>query len=270
MNTAERITFKNTRGKTIVGNLRSMNPHAIVLMAPGSCSDKSSQGRFDLYARGLHEIGLSTLAIDFSGCGESDDDFLTIEKEVDDLRSAIHFIHSKGYQKIGLFGNSLGGLISLMAYSPQIVTIAMTGGLTGPMKFDWDKLLSPEQKREREEKGHITVKDCHNMHRKQVLLDQIFFQEFERVNQEQLLKNVKCPVLMIHGDGDEEERSGHQLSQSGLLYLPKGSEIKVLPGADHGFWGHIDQVADLLQNWFGDHLSRKSDPSERSIDQSHH
>lgn len=258
MNKAERITFKNTRGKTLVGNLYVTNPESIVLMAPGSCSDKSSQGRFDIYAKGLHEIGISTLAIDFSGCGESDDDFLTIEKEVDDLKSAIRLVQSEGYQKIGLFGNSLGGLISLMAYSPQISTIAMTGGLTGPVKFEWDKLLTSEQKQELQEKAHVTVKNPHNMHRKQVVLDHTFFQEFERVNQKDLLKTIKCPVLMIHGDGDEEERAGHQLSQAGLSYLPKGSEIKVLSGADHGFWGHIDQAATLLQNWFKEYLRKKT------------
>ncbi len=104
-------------------------------MAPGSCSDKSSQGRFEIYARCLQENGLSALSIDFSGCGKSDDDTLTIDKEVDDLCSAIRFVQSNGYKKIGLYGHSLGGFISLKAYSPHITTIVMIGGLTGPKKF---------------------------------------------------------------------------------------------------------------------------------------
>lgn len=36
--------------------------------------------------------------------------------------------------------------------------------------------------------------------------------------------------------------------------LPQESEIKLLPGTGHGFWGHIDEVALLLQKWFVEHL----------------
>jgi len=248
--TLKRITFQNSRGLTIVGHLYPESSEKIVIMSPGSCSDKSSQGRFDVYARSLNENGISALAIDFSGCGESDNDLLTIEKEVDDLQSAITFVRSQGYTKIGLYGNSLGGLISLIAFSPEIQTIAMTGGLTGPMKFDWDKLLTANQKQELQEHGRVTVRDSHNMHRKEVILDKTFFQDFERINQEEILRRVRCPVFMIHGDGDEEERASHQLSQLALTYLPQGSEIKLLIGAGHGFWGYIDEVADLLTKWF--------------------
>ena len=252
--TVKRVAFQNSRGLTLVGNLCPANAVKIVVMSPGSCSDKSSQGRFDLYARRLNEEGISAFAIDFSGCGESDNDLLTIEKEVDDLKAAIQCVQSQGYTKIGLYGNSLGGLISLIAFSPDIQTIAMTGGLTGPMKFDWDKLLTAGQKQELQEDGRVTVRDSHNMHRKEVMLDKTFFQNFEWINQEEILRLVTCPVFMIHGDGDEEERSGQQLSQSGLKYLPKESEIKLLLGAGHGFWGYIDEVAELLVQWFARYL----------------
>ncbi|MBI2707280.1 MAG: alpha/beta hydrolase [Proteobacteria bacterium] len=250
MTETKRITFQNSRGLTLVGHLSLESSDKIVIMSPGSCSDKSSQGRFDVYARRLNENGISALAIDFSGCGESDDDSLTIEKEVDDLKSAIKFVRSQGYTKIGLYGNSLGGLISLIAFSPDIQTIAMTGGLTGPRKFDWEKLLTVNQKQELQEYGHVTVRDSHNMDRKEVILDKTFFQDFERVNQEEILRRVSCPVFMIHGDGDEEERSGHHLSQVALTYLPQGSKIELLLGAGHGFWGYIDEVAELLTQWF--------------------
>lgn len=129
--TTESITFQNSHGKMLVGNLFLASGTAIVIMAPGFCSDKSSQGRFEVYARGLNKKGISALAIDFAGCGESDDDFLSVDKEVDDLTSAIRWVQSQGYQKVCLYGNSLGGLICLRSYSPDIKAIAMTGGGTG-------------------------------------------------------------------------------------------------------------------------------------------
>jgi pimeloyl-ACP methyl ester carboxylesterase len=72
----------------------------------------------------------SALASDFSGCGESDDDSLPVAKQVDDLRSAI--ARAQGFQRIGLFGNSLGTLICLRAYSPEIATMILMGAVTIP------------------------------------------------------------------------------------------------------------------------------------------
>ena len=78
--TVKRITFQNSRGLTLVGHLYPESADKIVIMSPASCSDKSSQGRFDVYARRLNVEGISAFALDFSGCGESDDDVLTIGK----------------------------------------------------------------------------------------------------------------------------------------------------------------------------------------------
>lgn len=254
MTDVKRITFQNSRDKTLVGNLFQVPGDAIVVMAPGFCSDKSSQGRFEVYARGLNEKGISALAIDFAGCGESDDDLLTVDKEVEDLTSAIRFVQSQGYQRIGLYGNSLGGLICLRSYSPDIKAIAMTGGGSGPMKFDWSQHFSQTQIQELQEKGYITERNARNMHRNQVMIDQQMLKDFELVDQKQLLSNIKCPVLLIHGDGDEEECSLYQLSQTGMPYLPSTSELKLIPGAAHGFWGYIDAVAEFLTEWFVQHL----------------
>lgn len=252
--TMRHITFQNSRGKLLVGNLFFVPGDAIVIMAPGFCSDKSSQGRFEVFARYLNEKGISALAIDFAGCGESDDDLLTIDKEVEDLASAIRWVQSQGYQRIGLYGNSLGGRICLRSYSPGITAIAMTGGGTGPMKFDWSQHFSQTQMQELKEKGYITERNARNMHRSQVLIEQQMLKDFEIVDQKQLLSKVKCPVLLIHGDGDEEEQSLYKLSQSGMAYLPSPSELKIIPGAAHGFWGYIDKVAELLTEWFEQHL----------------
>lgn len=212
------------------------------------------QGRFEVYARHLNEKGIAVLAIDFAGCGESDDDLITVDKEVEDLASAIRWVQSQGYQRIGLYGNSLGGRICLKAYSPEIKTIAMTGGGTGPMKFDWSQHFSQTQMQELQEKGYITERNARNMHRSQVMIDQQMLKDFELVDQEQLLSRVKCPVLLIHGDGDEEEQSLYKLSQTGMAYLSPTSELKLIHGAAHGFWGYTDEVALLLQDWFIAHL----------------
>ncbi|MBA3813314.1 MAG: hypothetical protein H0X26_02290 [Alphaproteobacteria bacterium] len=92
MTEPKRITFQNSRGLTLVGHFYPASSDKIVVIAPGFCSDKFSQGRFEIYAKSLNEKDTSALAIDFAGVGESDDDSLTIDKEVDDLKSAITFV----------------------------------------------------------------------------------------------------------------------------------------------------------------------------------
>ncbi|MBY0263988.1 MAG: hypothetical protein K2P90_00930 [Holosporales bacterium] len=69
MTNFKRITFQNSRNKTLVGHLFSVPGDAIVIMAPGFCSDKSSQGRFEVYARHLNEKGMSTLDLHKKECG---------------------------------------------------------------------------------------------------------------------------------------------------------------------------------------------------------
>lgn len=250
MSQIKRITFENSRGQTLVGHLYHTTLDRIVLMAPGFCSDKSSLGRFDIFARRFNNAGISALSIDFSGCGESDDDTLTVDKQVDDLHSAQNWIQTEGYKNIGLYGNSLGALICLRNYSSIIKTIAMTGGLTGPIQFDWSQYFSPEQMQELHEKGYITERNARNMDRTEVVIDKQLLHDFSEVDQEKVLRNVKCPVLLIHGDGDGEERLIYGLSQRGMKYLPSTSILQVIPGATHAFWGYIDEISELLTFWF--------------------
>ena len=70
-------------------------------------------------AQSLIENNFSVLRFDFSGCGESEGGKITVENEVDDLKSAINFIQEKGFSRIGLIGESLGGLVSLLAYNSK-------------------------------------------------------------------------------------------------------------------------------------------------------
>lgn len=253
----ERITCHNSRGKTLVGNLYPASKDSLIIMAHGLISDKSSQGRFEVYANKFVEAGISALAFDFTGAGESDDETLSIETEVDDLRSFIIYMRSQGYHNIGLYGHSIGALICLKVYRPDIatdiITIAITGGITGPVHFKWEDIFSADQMQELLEKGSITA-DASSQNRSQVIIDGQLLNNLPLIDQRILLSNIRCPVLLIHGDGDEEEQTLYEVSQAGMNYLPAGSELKLIPGATHNFWNNIDQVAGLLQNWFSKHL----------------
>jgi alpha-beta hydrolase superfamily lysophospholipase len=91
----KKVIFKNSRNKTLVGNLSLLDSKSVVILSHALANDKSERGKLDSVVSELNKLGFNTFAFDFSGCGESDDDTLTIEKQVDDLESAIQFVKMK-------------------------------------------------------------------------------------------------------------------------------------------------------------------------------
>jgi pimeloyl-ACP methyl ester carboxylesterase len=215
----DRTTFGNFRNQMLVGNFYPSSPEFIIIMCHGFTSDKSSKGRFNRFANVFHRLGYSIFAFDFSGCGESDDGRVTMVTRIDDLHAVISFVKSKGFRHIALYGHSLGSRVCLECYTDQIVTMVLTGALTGPIRYDWDNLLTKAEKRELKEKGYFTK----NQKQRKVVIDKQMLLDFELVDQKQLLTNVNCPVLIINGDADEEEKDLYRLSQQGMKWLSKDS-----------------------------------------------
>ncbi len=247
----ERITFQNSRGITLVGNFYQANSTSVVIMAHGFSSDKYSKGRFPKLAHVLTQSNFNVLTFDFSGCGESEDDSLTVQKEVDDLQSAIRFVKEKGFQRISLYGHSLGSLICLKCYSEEIVTIVLSGALTGAMYYDWKNYYTEKQLEELETTGQLTEYRNEGI-RKKVVIDKQMLLDFEQINPEELLKLIKCPVLIIHGNNDEEEIILYERSQKAMSYL-SNSQLVVIDEATHSFLEHYDILIDLVTKWFRDH-----------------
>lgn len=245
----EKVSFKNSRNLTLMGNLHRAPSRSIIIMCHGFTSDKSSRGRFDRFADVFHQHGYNVLAFDFSGCGESDDDRLEMNKQLDDLQSAISFVKIEGYTEIALHGHSLGTKICLSCYQSGIKTMVLTGALTGPIKYNWEEVFSVAQLEELSQKGYITEVRSEGI-RKSIQIDRQMLLEFELGNQEELLKKVLCPVLIVHGNGDEEEKRLSKISRNGMKWLPKQSKLKIIENAPHSFMDHLDTVEELATDWY--------------------
>ncbi|MHB8859494.1 MAG: alpha/beta hydrolase [Thermoleophilia bacterium] len=251
----QRVTFTNSRNLTLVGNLYPSTAKSIVILSHGFTSDKSSRGRHELLAGSLVRSGFSALAFDFSGSGESDDDLLTIENQVDDLSSAIEYVASEGYTNIALQGHSLGGLISLMSYSPRIITMVLTGPVTGPVNYLWEEYYPRDRLEQLRKNGRLEV-EVQSQWRQRVTVGSLLLETFATIDQERLLTGVKCPLLIIHGNSkeDEEERMLLATTRRGIKYLPEGSRLDVIEEAGHSFTGHMDEVVDKTVDWYTNHL----------------
>lgn len=247
----KRIIFKNSRNQSLVGNLYSSESESIIIMSHGFTGDKSEEGRFDKVAESLNKSGYNVLTFDFSGCGESEDDTLTVGKQVDDLKSAIKFVKSKGYKKIALFGHSLGGLISLKCFTPEIITMVLWAPVTAKVKYSWDKEYSKEQLEELSKKNYVTKSKDKGV-RKTIQIDKQMFIDRESLNQKKLLKKVKCPVLIIHGKQDLSVP--YSDSEDAIKLLTKKSKLELVDKAGHGFYDSMNIIVNLSNAWFRKHI----------------
>ena len=247
------VHFENAKGLTLVGDYFPSATAPIIIMSQGFTSNRSSRGRFDQFAAAFHKHGYAVLKFDFSGCGDSDDDALTLANQVNDLKAGVSFAASLGHKKIAFYGHSLGSLVCLSTYTPEIETMILTGAGTGPMFFDWEKEFTPAQLKELKEEGCLTEPNSRKPS-KNVIISQQMLKDFEDVDQAKLLEPVQCPVLIIHGNGDEEERMLLENSRKAMAFLPEESRLEVIDGAPHSFMNYLPNVEKLAIDWLHIHL----------------
>ncbi len=247
----KKINIKNSRKLNLVGDLYTTDSDKLIIMSHGFTGDRHEWGRFDQIAEAFHKMDYNVLAFDFSGSGESDDDSLTVTKQIDDLKSVIKYARDKGYQNIILFGHSLGGLVSFSCYDENIKAIVTTAPVTDKGDSNWrTNKFTKEQLEEFKETGQLVI-NKNSGPREYIVIDRQYLIEREEVNQKLLLRNIKCPVLIIHGDEDD----GVPLkdSENAIKVLANKVELYVIKGEGHSFSDNIDTVINKTINW----LSKK-------------
>lgn len=247
----ERVIFQNSRNLNLIGNLYTSPSKSIIVFSHGFTSDKTASGKYTKLAIILNELGYNVLTFDYSGCGESDDDTITLDKEVDDLNSAIKYVKSLGYENVSVCGSSLGGLVALKCTCSNLVTMVLWAPVTDKIKYTWDKRYSSEQLEELKEKGYITMIKEKRV-RKIFMIDKQMLKDREQVNQKKVCNNVKVPVLIIHGTDDLNVPPND--SVSAMKHLPEGSKLEFIEGANHKFENHVDILIDLSKSWFSRHM----------------
>lgn len=248
----EKIDISNLKGKVLVGDLYSVKSEQIVIMSHGFFADRSHGGTVKKIVEPINEIGVDVLSFDFSGCGESTYDKLSLKTMIDDLEFVISFVKEMGYKKIGLFGFSLGGLISLECFNSDIVTMVVCAPLTENPNYDWGKKFS-DQMKDLENVGYLIKKDEFGL-RKEIHLDRQLIKDFEKIQMKKVLKGITCPVLIIHGTKDTHIPVEN--SKKAMKFLSKESKLELIEGCDHFFSEeNIDKMAALTKDWFLEKLS---------------
>lgn len=242
----KKLKLKNKYNKTIVSNYHTCNSEILIVLVHGFTNDKSSNGRFDRLATFLNNKNIDTIAFDFTGSGESDDGALTAQNQQEDLKTVLEFAFSKNYQNIILFGNSFGTLACMRNCSSKITTMILLGAVTDSIIYDWREFFSEDELLQLKTNGYFRLKND-----RRHLITQETLNDFGEISQKKLIKDIVCPVLILHGDNEEDLEELELLANSrkAIEYLPKGSELTIIKDAKHGFYDEWNEVIDLSWRW---------------------
>jgi hypothetical protein len=252
----EEIEFTN-QGQKIRGILHVPNKKnsPAIIMCHGFTGNMHEHGLFINAAKKFCENGFTVLRFDFRGSNESEGKFrdMTISGEVSDLKEAINFIlkQSGDKNKIGVLGLSLGAVVSVLGWSKRIKSLVLWSPANNNKKV-FINAFGAKTVKQIEEKGFVDLKKPPEGWRTQTSFEvgKGFLEEAKNTNLINNIKDVKCPILIIQGTGDEtvDWHDSKELYDS--ANQPK--EIKLIENADHVYYNpeHERKIIQLSLDWF--------------------
>ncbi|MBW2968207.1 alpha/beta fold hydrolase [Candidatus Woesearchaeota archaeon] len=246
------ISFNNSRGQKLVGVLRYSEPveptkYPVVIVLHGFASHKHHDLTADI-ANNLVHYGFLTLRFDFHGHGDSDGEFEehTIHQQVDDVFAALDFVSELQYadkDRIALVGTDIGGNIALLAAENDArIKAVVAQGARSHFDNHINSWLHPHDLKELMTKGFF----AHN----QFNIRKEYVHSARQHDVLESLRNVYCPVLLVHGEADMRVR----IEETRQMFLAANDPkvIEEVAGADHWFRGTEtrNKLIDLCAQWF--------------------
>ncbi len=248
MKKPEKLFFATPRDLQICGILETPRPKSkeVVITVHGYTGNKDISYSAEI-RHALVEKGMNSFGIDLGGCGESQGKFeeQTISTMVEDVTAAIKLMKTKGFKKIDLWGASAGGLASMgAALKNKINKMALAAPVS-----DY-----PSQRKRRYGAAAIREwkKRGYNYYdagpRGIFKVNYTFYEDSKKWIMYSKARRIKCPVLIIHGNKDEQV----DLNDSKKLAkrLPNAKLI-VLKGANHNMKikGDRSKATKLFVKW---------------------
>ncbi len=244
----EKVNFKNSRGLNLIGVFYPSKSRRGIIISHGFTANKDRERLIKLSEK-LNKNGFAVLRFDFSGCGGSDNDLISVRGEVDDLKSAINFMKDKDIKKFGLVGESLGGLISLEACSDVIGTMVLFAPVTDKRKPEIEEGIIKTNENA-DHKGEKFI--IHKKEGREFEISEEYLKERASVDKDKLFQKIKCPIFIIHGSNDTTIPI--EWSKYAVENLPQDSKLRIIEGAGHKLEEKMDEVIELSINWFREYL----------------
>lgn len=175
-------------------------------------------------ASGLYP-DFSLLLLDLRYFGKSKGYYTTLGiKERLDIKAAVNFLESRGYEKIGIFGFSLGGASAILtaAEDERIDAIASYASFANLKELGYETYW----------RLWLLKKPLVNL---MMLWGRILFREsITKVSPENAAHNLSIPVFIIHSRQDEQISFQHAEKLASALSENKKAEFYFLESGFHG------------------------------------
>ena len=220
----------------------------ILIMCHGFTGDKSEWGRFPETAKALNKEGYDALTFDFSGSGENKREPINLTKQANDLENVYTWVQNQGYSRIAVLGLSFGGLTSIKAKLPGIITYVLCAP---PLllhstsdQVDWFKDI---------DKGPVEIPSSGEFD--PVIIDMSFVMDVANFRVRPALKKLEIPTLIVQGTKDE--RVPLELTKKAFAMMPQDNNHKLVEvqNATHDFeekhlQEFIKETVSWLKNYF--------------------
>jgi fermentation-respiration switch protein FrsA (DUF1100 family) len=242
------VSFTNA-GKRLFGVLltpskQKPRKHPCVVLAHGFTGEKTEHHKiFVLCARLLAENGIASLRFDFRFSGDSEGNFenTTISSQISDFKEALRYVSRRNRidkKRIGTLGLSMGSVVAFEASlgSELVKAVCLWATIADPAKVfgawlekGWFKFMEDGRygvyyglPPDYSQPGWILKKD--------------FFTDLPKHNLLSAVKNLKKPLLIIHGKADQDVDVNNSIELYQNAYEPK--KLKLIEDGGHVFFGN--------------------------------
>ena len=224
------------------------NKSPILIMCHGFTGDKYECGRFVETAKACNKEGIDGFIFDFSGSGENKRVPVRLYNQFKDLQSVYKWIHHQAYERIAVLGLSFGGLTSLGADMPGIITYIFWAPFfflhTTEDRTNYFKDLG---------KGPVEIPSSGEV--EPIIIELSFMTDFAKFRVKSFLKKLETPTLIIQGASDEEVPL--EFTRKAFNLLPKSEHNKLIeiPDAPHSFEDkHLKEFIEHTISWLKKYL----------------
>jgi putative redox protein len=191
----DNFKFRNQRDVELAGRIyrKNSDQKAGVIFSHGLFSSKDGY-KITQMAGSILDSGFALMTFDFTFSGESSGKIadISILDEVDDLKCAINFFKSRGFEKIHLMGSSMGAAVTILTASSGQFEIESLILIAAPLSFE--KLIPAIKKdhlNDLDLQGYTSVSG--------VMVNNRFIREIFAIDMIEAVKKIASPVLLVHG-----------------------------------------------------------------------
>ncbi|MDD3364829.1 MAG: alpha/beta fold hydrolase [Syntrophomonas sp.] len=220
----------------------------MLVVCHGFRGAKENGGKIYAFAEKLQQLGIGTLAFDFSGSGSSEGDFsqITLTRQADDLEQVLDYIDAKFSLPIILLGRSFGGSTVLAGGSKDqriagyilwSVPAKLEQTFAKIMPEDFKRMKRGEAAKIRDEVGEYML--CPDL-----------VSDFSHHDMESYLQDIQSrPVLIVHAKDDEV------VDPSNAVYMQErlnSCSLFLVDNAGHRFLDKTAMREKITIDWLKD------------------